>query len=352
MKKKSLNAKKQNHRILISHYYDHKIKKSLKILKNNILNLKFNDKLAVGVSGGPDSLALAFLLKCCQIQTKKKVYYFHVDHGLRKNSSEEANDIKTKLSKFGIKLKILVWKGPRPKSNIQSEAREIRYKLLFDEISKLKIKNIFLGHNKQDVIENFFIRLTRGSGLSGCVSFNSFLNNFNNIKICRPFLEIEKSDLLYITNKVFGFHISDPSNSNNYFKRARIRKLLNGLESEGFNTKKIKLTINNLSLANDSVLYFVNKNISGNTTLIIDQIVINKIFFDQPEEVVFRSLSLILQKVSGKYYPARGKKVSNLIKDIQNKNFKKSTLSGCIIEKIDNTLMIYKENRKKKSKYA
>ena len=344
MKKKSLNAKTQNHKILIKNYYDHKIKRSLKILKKNISNLKFKDKFAVAVSGGPDSLALAFLFKCYQIQSKKKVYYFHVDHRLRKNSSKEAYDIKKKLSKFGIKLNILIWKGPKPKSNIQSIAREIRYKLLFSEISKIKIKNIFLAHNEEDVMENFFIRLTRGSGLAGSVSFNSILTNLNNIEICRPFLEIKKNDLLHITKKAFGFYLSDPSNSNIYFKRARIRKLLNDLKNEGFNTKKIKLTINNLTLANESILNFVNKNISDNTAWIKNQIVINKIFFDQPKEIVFRSLSQILQKVSGKYYPARGKKVLNLINDIQNNNFKKNTLSGCIIEKTNNTLIICREN--------
>jgi len=56
-------------------------------------------------------------------------------------------------------LEILTWVGKKPKSNIQSIARDKRYALMISKAKKLKINNILLGHHKDDLIENFFIRI-------------------------------------------------------------------------------------------------------------------------------------------------------------------------------------------------
>ena len=74
------------------------------------------------------------------------------------------------LKKIGINCKILVWKGKKPKSNIQKIARNNRYDLLLKECNRLKGKTILLGHQLNDLHENFFIRMIRGSGLKGLVS--------------------------------------------------------------------------------------------------------------------------------------------------------------------------------------
>ena len=75
--------------------------------------------------------------------------------------------------------------------------------------------------------------------------------------------------------------------------------------------------------------------------------IINKEFFENPKEVVFRSMGEILQKISGNYYAARGKSMMNLLRRIKSKKFNKMTLSGCIIEKINNSWIIYDEKSKK-----
>ena len=82
--------------------------------------------VAVAVSGGPDSLSLAFLAKCYSILNQVKFNYVVVDHKLRKESSIEANKVKKMLKKIGINCKILVWRGKKPFSNIQSIARNKR----------------------------------------------------------------------------------------------------------------------------------------------------------------------------------------------------------------------------------
>ena len=73
---------------------------------------------------------------------------------------------------MGIVAHILVWKGKKPSKNIQSLAREKRYELLFNQCEKLKCKNILLGHHQDDLMENFFLRILRGSGLKGLISLD------------------------------------------------------------------------------------------------------------------------------------------------------------------------------------
>ena len=74
----------------------------------------------------------------------------------------------------------------------------------------------------------------------------------------------------------------------------------------------------------------------------------NKIFFEESGEIIFKSFSDILSLVSGTYYPPRSKKILNLINRLKKTKFTKSTLGGCIIEKKDSTIVIYKESKVKK----
>ena len=70
---------------------------------------------------------------------------------------------------------------------------------------------------------------------------------------------------------------------------------------------------------------------------------LNKDFFNQPEEVVFRSLTEIIKIIGKKYYPVRGKKIDNVVELIKNKSFLKTTLGNCILKKVNNTIIVSKE---------
>ena len=79
----------------------------------------------------------------------------------------------------------------KPLKNIQSLARKKRYEILFDSCKKLKIKNILLGHHQDDLFENFFIRILRGSGLKGLISLNK-KNVIDDIKYIKTFIGFKK----------------------------------------------------------------------------------------------------------------------------------------------------------------
>ena len=243
MKKKSLSAKKIIHKLLLNHLKNKKINKIFKKFKNYLeKNGKKKIKIGVAVSGGPDSLAFAFLTKFYLLINKLDAKFFIVDHKLRKNSSKEAKLVKLFLRKFDIDCKILKWKGKKPQSNIQGIARNNRYDLLKKACKKNNINQLLIGHHIDDLYENFFIRLLRGSGLKGLSSFGEIVKKKeNNILILRPLIDFEKKDLIYISKNVFQFFIEDPSNKNFLFQRSRIRKLIFELNKEGFDKKKIRL---------------------------------------------------------------------------------------------------------------
>ncbi len=328
---KLLNNKLKNKRI--SKIYN-KFEKSLNIDEN----------FAVAVSGGPDSLALAFLAKIYSIKKKISAKFLIIDHKLRSESTKEANNVKSILKKYMIFSEILTWKGNKPKKNIQSKARTKRYELLFQKCNKLRIKNILLGHHQEDLIENFFIRMLRGSGLKGLISLNKE-TCIGDKKLFRPLLDFKKSDLVFVSKNVFAFYVKDPTNEDYKYQRIRVRKLLNKLKKDGLNQKKINQTLLNLRHSNEVVNFYVSENLSKNTFFSEKdkKLIVNEKFFQQPHEIIFRSLSESLKQIGGKYYAVRGKKLDRIISNYKKSHFFKLTLGGCIVEKVNQTVKISKE---------
>ena len=181
-----------------------KNKKIIQIYKKFERSLNINKRFAVAVSGGPDSLALAFLSKIYSIKKKISTKFLIVDHKLRPESTKEAKLVKKVLNQFYIKSEILTWRGKKPLKNIQSLARKKRYELLFNACRKLKIDDILLGHHLDDLFENFFIRLIRGSGLRGLISLDT-KTEVSNKNLLRPLLNQSKKDLKFLSKKVFLF---------------------------------------------------------------------------------------------------------------------------------------------------
>tara|TARA_B100001029_G_C15005813_1_gene421045 strand:- start:122 stop:1177 length:1056 start_codon:yes stop_codon:yes gene_type:complete len=350
MKKRSLSARKKNLKQATNFLKDKNIKKTFKKFTNSVKNLSFKNNVCVALSGGPDSLGLLYLVKSYKFPKNTKVYVYIVDHLLRKKSSEEAHFVKSKVSKLVTNIRILKWTGEKPSSNIQASARQKRYFLISKQCKIDNVDTIFTGHHKDDLHENFLLRLLRGSGLQGIASFNSLISNYSDeIKIVRPLLNVKKEELIYISNNIFNFYIDDPSNKNNEFTRTRLRKLISKFKTEGLNLKKLNLTLNNLTSSNNAINFYVNKNLKENIHKNIhnNSYIISKNFFDFPEEIIFRSFSQTLKRISKKYYAPRGKSVLNLLNMLKLKKNLKITLSGCIIEKFDNSIVISREKVKK-----
>ncbi|MDC3028542.1 tRNA lysidine(34) synthetase TilS [Candidatus Pelagibacter sp.] len=321
---------------------DSRINKIYKRFEND---LNISENFVVAVSGGPDSLALAFLAKIYSVKKRLVPKFLIVDHKLRAESSKEAKNVKKILKAHSINSKILIWKGTKPVKNIQSTARKIRYELLFKESDKFKINSILIAHHRDDLIENFFLRMLRGSGLKGLISLDKKSKIKNKI-LLRPLISQKKEDLVFIAQNVFNFYVKDPTNQDEKYQRIIIRNLIKELKKKGLNKKKFINTIKNLKSSNEVINFCVNQNLRKNSIFIEkkEKIILKKEYFNQPHEVIFRSLSESIMLVGRKYYPVRGKKLVKIISNIKNNRLFKLTIGGCIIQKVNQTIIISKEH--------
>ena len=151
--------------------------------------------------------------------------------------------------------------------------------------------------------------------------------------------------MYYISKNVFNFYVQDPTNSNEKYQRIRVRKLIEELRKEGLDKNKFFKTVKNLRYSNNVVNFYVNKNLQNNTSFSKknNRLVLSGKFFQQPYEIILRALSESIKLIGSGYYPARGKKIDRIISQYEKKQSFRVTLGGCILEKVNQTLIISKE---------
>ena len=310
--------------------------KDFKDLSNIFQNFKkkldwLNKKsYTVAVSGGPDSLALVALTKAYAFTKKTNFKYILVDHNIRKNSAKEAKQVKSLLKKNKINLNIILNKK-KINSNIQGLARNTRYEILSNYSKKNKINTLLTAHNLEDQVETFFIRLSRGSGLKGLTAMSSLSKINNKVNLYRPLLDIKKKFLIKISKQIFGKYFKDPSNANLKFLRTKIRKLKKPLENSGIEYDQIIKSINNLAISKATLDEYFKKIFRSIIQKNKKEILVNfKKFKELNIEIKIAVINEAIKKIKKNYYNLRSKKVDNLIKNIERRNFKKSTLGGCI----------------------
>ena len=337
-------SKKNSSVILKKLFKDNEeILKIYTIFKNNIKSFKKKNSFLIAVSGGPDSLALAALAKAYSYEKKCKIYYILIDHNIRKESSVEAKGVKKLLNKQNISLNII--KNHRPiNKNIQSQAREIRYDLLSKFCKKKRINLILTGHNLEDQVETFFIRLSRGSGLHGLSSMKKINEINSKIFVARPLLNVKKNELINISKCIFSKYYKDPSNENNKYLRTRIRKLKKILEKSGVNYDQIFKSIKNLASSRDTLDFYFNRIYNDVVVKKKEYLSISlKKFNNLNQEMKMRVVNKSIKELTKSYYTPRSKKTINLVRELEAKKKAKLTLGGCLILMKKNQIIIKKE---------
>ena len=305
-------------------------------------NLK-SKKFVIGVSGGPDSLALAYLSKIYCNEKKLDFTCIIIDHGVRKGSEKEAQKVKNLLLKKRIKSVILKINITDLK-NFHLEARQKRYDKMGEFCKKKKIKHILLGHHLDDQIENFYIRLSRGSGLTGLSPIKT-ISKYKKHVLLRPFLNLRKNQLIKISKKYFNFYVKDISNFDDKYLRSRVRKLRAFMEKEGFGDSRLLKTLDNFNKASDALNFYSGTAQKKFFKKQKNLIYISKKLFSEPYEIVFRCISSFL--VKEKDYPPRAKGIDRLIADLSQSNKKRVTLGGYIFENGLNSVKVKREIRKR-----
>lgn len=179
-------------------------------------------RLAVAVSGGPDSLGLCLLADIWVRRRQGSVLALTVDHNLRPGSGEEAARVAGWLADRGIDHRILAW---RPDGTSQAAARKGRYRLLEDACCREGILHLLVGHTADDQAETVAFRRLRGSGPEGLAGIAA-VRELDQVRLLRPLLTVRR-DQVRATLSAFGQPwLDDPSNSDGRFARVRVRRHL------------------------------------------------------------------------------------------------------------------------------
>ncbi len=178
--------------------------------------------LAVAVSGGRDSLALALMAHDWARSRGGRIAGLIVDHGLRPESGSEAATTRDVLERNGCEAAILRWSGLKPSSRLQEAARTARYRLLRDECRRRGILHLLLGHHADDQAETVAMRAARRSGPDGLAGMAALVEQ-PEVRLLRPLLAVPRARLTATLTARGVAWIDDPSNSDPRFERARLR---------------------------------------------------------------------------------------------------------------------------------
>jgi tRNA(Ile)-lysidine synthase len=230
------------------------IKRIKKLLKDKKL-LKGVRKIIIGYSGGPDSTLLVEVLS---EYDDLDVILAYFNHNLRKDSKKEENFVIKEAKKRNLKLLIdgadVEEYCKKFSLSIEEGARDLRFSYLSRAKEKEEADLIALGHNFDDKIENFFIRLLRGSGFG--LSQMSYLDG----DILRPLLDFRKREIInYLRENKIVFY-TDPTNESEDYLRNKIRlRLIPMLEQiKEDATENIKRTIDNLKDIEEALKEYVD----------------------------------------------------------------------------------------------
>jgi tRNA(Ile)-lysidine synthase len=179
--------------------------------------------VAVAVSGGRDSLALALLAHDWASALQGRIVGLIVDHGLRRESADEASKTRDLLARHGIAAEVLRWRGAKPASGLQVAAREARYRLLLDACKRRGILHLLVAHHADDQAETVVMRAARQSGPDGLAGMASLVEQ-RETRLLRPLLSIPRARLTATLEARAVAWIEDPSNVDSRFERARLRK--------------------------------------------------------------------------------------------------------------------------------
>lgn len=288
--------------------------------------------IAVGVSGGADSLALVLMMHE-ELAPDYKIVALTVDHGLRSESTAEAEYVASLMKKYGIEHHILFWKGEKPIHGVEEAARQARYALLEDFCSANGIRTLAIAHHLLDQAETFFIRLHRGSGLDGLCGMSA-VSYRGRLQVIRPFLKTHPQKMKdYLLQKKLQW-VEDPSNQSDDYLRVRVRKFLPLLDEKlGIGAERIVSTMQTLSFSRDCLntqaKKFIENHVKkwGNAGFSFSYNMLSAL----SDEISFRVLSILIKETGGREYAPEASEIMRLQQILAQDNFKGCTLGNCEI---------------------
>jgi len=180
------------------------------------------DRVALAVSGGPDSMAL---LTLAAVAMPGRILVATVDHGFRPGSADEAATVARHCKTIGAPHATLTPDAPIAGSSIQARARDMRYGLLARWAIAEGAACLATAHHADDQAETFLMRAARGSGLSGLAGIRRRVE-IAGVIVVRPLLGWRRAELRAVARRAGAPFVDDPANADPRHDRTRFRALL------------------------------------------------------------------------------------------------------------------------------
>jgi len=199
----------------------------------------------VGVSGGPDSVALAHILHALQYQLSFHLHFAHFNHHFHRNANADQKFVENLAEQLNIPCSVGHWKNSKlfKKSSFEDAARRRRIQFFSRLAKKINAQAIVLAHTKDDLAETVLMRILRGTGLQGLRGILP-KRNLGTICVVRPLLKLKKKDILTFLKKRGIVFRTDPTNAQTKFFRNRIRIKLLPLLAKDYNRNITELLTN------------------------------------------------------------------------------------------------------------
>jgi tRNA(Ile)-lysidine synthase len=186
--------------------------------------------VAVGLSGGADSVALLHVLKALEPRHGFKLRALHVHHGLSSNADAWAKFCRTYCRALGVPLAVRGVKVPRGKDGPEAAARRARYAAF----AKFPADFLVLAHHLDDQAETVLMNLLRGAGARGASGMPARSTLGTGTTVLRPLLELSRKKIQAYASEQRLEWIYDESNADESFTRNFVRRRLGPLLEERF----------------------------------------------------------------------------------------------------------------------
>ena len=203
----------------------------------NEINLELGDSIVVGVSGGPDSMALLYILNEFKEKMDLRLICAHVNHNTRKENEIEEKYLREYCSKNNITFECIK-KTNWGDDNFENEARSVRYNFFEELVEKYSAKYLMTAHHADDLIETILMRIVRGSTLKGYSGFSRIVEKYN-YRIVRPLITLTKDEIIeFDKNKNIKYFIDSTNNEDKHTRNRYRHVILPFLKKENPNVHK------------------------------------------------------------------------------------------------------------------
>lgn len=221
------------------------INKVKKVIAKHSL-IKKDDRIVIGVSGGPDSICLLNILNKLKEQLEFEIVVAHVNHMIREEADEETEYVEKMCKSMGIKCYIkktnVIEKANNEKIGTEEAGRNARYDFFEEVLKQTNSNKIATAHNANDNAETVLMNIFRGTGISGLKGIEAIRDN----KFIRPLIECERIEIeKYCVDNKLNPKI-DKSNFENIYTRNKVRNVVIPQLKKEFNPNIIN-AINKLS---------------------------------------------------------------------------------------------------------